>query len=344
MQPMQPMNRPRSIGPGVARGLRTLTALALLLIALPVAVSACASLPPSSSSAGEAGTYVDGGGPEAAEGATGDTATTVDRAARDAFLDEFFSEDDYSDEEGWGDGEDEEIILVTYQVSGDDISGPVEEPVSGDLADLQGDVQTQEEIWDYFVSFMPADQRDLIAEFIIFTDGSGNVLAATDQLSEAPDAWSLEVDIADAEDKAELTYTLLHEYAHVLTLNNTQFSAAASGGDTYESEDEPLAGDSYLNLFYQEFWTDIYTEWELAYDEDYLDDFYEEHSDEFLTDYAATEPEEDIAESWLYFIIEEQPQGESIAEDKMLFFYDFPAMTALREEIRDNLYLYLVGQ
>ena len=340
------MNRSRSPRDSVC-GLGILPALALILIALLVAVSACTSLPDTSTStstSGDGGPSAGEGGQEATEGATSDTATTVDRAARDAFLEEFFTEGDYSDEEGWGDGEDEEIILVTYQVSGDEISGPVEEPVSGDLADLQEDVQTQEEIWDYFVSFIPADERDLIAEFIIFTDGSGNVLAATDQLSEAPDAWSLEVDIADAQYKAELTYTLLHEYAHVLTLNNTQFRADGADGETYESEDEPLAGDSYLNLFYQEFWTDIYTEWELAYDEDYLDDFYEEHSDEFLTDYAATEPEEDIAESWLYFIIERQPEGDSIAEEKILFFYDFPAMVALREEIRDNLYLYLVEQ
>jgi hypothetical protein len=191
---------------------------------------------------------------------------------------------------------------------------------------------------------MPADERELITEFIIFTDGADNVLAATDQISEAPEAWSLEIDIADVADKAELTYNLLHEYAHVLTLNDSQFVIGLGREDTYQSEDAWTTSDSYLNLFYQQFWTDIYTEWELAYDEDYLDEFYEEHSDEFLTDYAATEPEEDIAESWLYFIISERPSGGSVAEQKIDFFYRFPDMVSLREEIRDNLYLYLTSE
>lgn len=325
---------------GSIRGVGMFLASLLTLITLLLAVSACTHLTATSTSKmGDAETSTTAAGPP--------TASTVDRAARDAFLREFFTEEEYWAGDDYEGGEDEEIILVTYEVNGDEISSPVEEPASGDLAGLQDDVQTQEEIWTYFVSFMPADERELIAEFIIFTDGSGNVLAATDQLSEAPDAWSLEVDIADAQDQVELTYTLLHEYAHVLTLNNTQFATGAGdggAGETYASEDEPMAGNSYLNLFYQEFWTDIYTEWELAYDEDYLDEFYEDHFDQFVTDYAATEPEEDIAESWLYFIVEDRPEGYSVAEEKILFFYDFPAMVALREEIRDNLYLYLTGR
>ncbi|OFW64899.1 MAG: hypothetical protein A2Y74_06805 [Actinobacteria bacterium RBG_13_63_9] len=154
----------------------------------------------------------------------------------------------------------------------------------------------------------------------------------------------MEIDPADAGDKAELTYTLLHEYAHVLTLNNTQFTPHAGGGSTYQSEEAYTAEDSYLNLFYQRFWGDIYAEWEGYYDDDSVEDFYELHRDQFLTDYAATEPEEDIAESWLYFIISARPEGTSTAEQKIEFFYDFPEMVGLRDEIRNNLYTYLAEQ
>jgi hypothetical protein len=332
------MNRPPTAENRAARLVGTI--LSLLLIVFALAVAACASAP---SKAGDGGTQAgESGGNDVYGSTTEAPAAPVDRAARDAFLKEFFTEDDYSSDEGSGDEEPAEIILVTYQVDGDEISGPVEESVDSAFIDLQDDIQTQEDIWDFFVSFMPAERRKLISEYVIFTDGADNVLAATDQVSETPEAWSLEIDIADVADKAELTYNLLHEYAHVLTLNNSQFGAGAKGNSTYQSEEESTAADSYLNLFYQRFWTDISADWELAYDEDYLDEFYEEHADEFLTDYAATEPEEDIAESWLYFIISEQPSGDSIAEQKVDFFYDFPEMVSLRQAILDNLYLYLI--
>jgi hypothetical protein len=277
------------------------------------------------------------------EDSTSGSAEAIDIAARDAFLEEFFTEEEDWSDSAWGDEEDEEIILVTYQVSGDEISDPAKESVSGDLTELQQDTETQEEIWDYFVHFMPAEQREPIAEFIIFTDGTDNVLAATDQLGETQDTWSLEIDIADTDDKAELTSTLLHEYAHILTLNNAQFVPDVSSGSTYQSEDNYTTEDSYLNLFYQQFWADIYAEWEGYYDDDSLEEFYELYPDQFLTDYAATEPEEDIAESWLYFIISLPPEGSSIAEKKIEFFYGFPEMVSLRDEIRDNLYVYLAN-
>lgn len=298
-----------------------------------------------------------------AEDTSDDSAVSVDTAACDAFLADFFVEDDYSSgddsEDGEDEGEDEEedgedggeagedddeIILVTYQVNGDEISNPQEESVSDDLIALQQDTETQQEVWDYFINFMPAEQRERISEFIIFTDGQENVLAAVDQLSVTPDAWSLEIDIADTDDKAELTYTLLHEYGHIMTLNNTQLTTTGGSCTTYQSDEDCTTEGSYLNQFYQAFWTDIYFEWEAAYADDTLDAFYEQYSDQFLTDYAATEPDEDIAESWLYFIISDPPAGDTIAEQKILFFYDFPELVSLRDEIRSNLCLYLMDE
>jgi hypothetical protein len=337
------MNRPHTPMNRASHLIKTLVPVVLLvlLFALGFAVAACGS---SQSTADNTGTQAgQAAGEEVGVATTSESTASVDRAARDAFLQEFFTEDDYTSTAGSGGEESEEIILVTYQVDGGQISSPVEESVAGDLVDLQEDTQTQQEIWEYFVRFMPADERKLISEFVIFTDGAENVLAAADQVSESPEGWSLEIDIVDVADKAELTYNLLHEYAHVLTLNGTQFGTGGDDSSTYQSEDERTAADSYLNLFYQRFWTDIYSEWELAYDEDYLDEFYDEHSDQFLTDYAATEPEEDIAESWLYFIVSERSSGESVADQKMDFFYGFPEMVSVREEIRDNLYQYLLG-
>ena len=68
-----------------------------------------------------------------------------------------------------------------------------------------------------------------------------------------------------------------------------------------------------------------------------LDDFYKIYQDQFLTDYAATSPLEDIAESWAFFVLSPKPELNSIANEKILFFYEYPELVALRQEILDRL-------
>ena len=110
--------------------------------------------------------------------------------------------------------------------------------------------------------------------------------------------------------------------------------------------DEGCSRDnSYLNQFVNEFWPDdLYNEWdEIQYEEDddtyydMLDAFYVKYQNQFVTDYAATNPEEDIAESWTYFVLQPKPDGNTIAEQKVLFFYDFPELVELRNEIASRV-------
>ncbi len=93
------------------------------------------------------------------------------------------------------------------------------------------------------------------------------------------------------------------------------------------------------------FWGDIYAEWEeIAYmedeteAEDALYAFYEQYQDQFVSDYAPTSPEEDIAEAFSIFIMQPKPAGETIAEEKVLFFYDYPELVELRAELVSRLY------
>jgi hypothetical protein len=107
------------------------------------------------------------------------------------------------------------------------------------------------------------------------------------------------------------------------------------------------ASDSYINAFYSAFWADIYDEWAETVEfsdgevnEDEVITFYDQYPDQFVTDYAPTGPEEDIAESWIYFIFSEKPAGDTIAEQKILFFYNYPELVQLRDEIRSGLCKY----
>jgi hypothetical protein len=255
---------------------------------------------------------------------------------------------------------DEERRLVTYSIQGNELGNPLFESVPTDLSDEQADVPSHQAIWSYFARIIPQDDRGFVTEFSVLTDGKDNLLAAVAQSQNNPAHWRLEVDIADAQDYEGLTFTLIHEFGHLLTLNEKQVAPSmavfnnpqdsalrsheAAMCPNYYAHEGCSNRDSYLNQFYQRFWTAKYEEWyqvESIQDEylyyTRLNEFYEKYRDEFVTEYAPTNPGEDIAESWAYFILTSRPQGSTIAQQKVLFFYEYPELVELRQEIIKNL-------
>ena len=252
--------------------------------------------------------------------------------------------------------EPEHLYLVTYSVSGDRISAPYYEEVPADLAGFQEDISGHKEIWNYFVTLIPSAERDSLAEYSIVTDGEGNILAAVAQTVNDPAQWGLEVDIRDSDDKLNLTYTLIHEYAHLMTLGPGQVTPSEAVFNHPDDDDiyleevnacpdyfpgEGCSGaDSYINAFFDAFWADIHAEWQdinlIENDDGYyeaLDDFYSRYEERFVSNYAATNPEEDIAEAFTFFVLSSRPNGDTIAEQKILFFYRYPELIHLRAEI-----------
>ncbi len=68
-----------------------------------------------------------------------------------------------------------------------------------------------------------------------------------------------------------------------------------------------------------------------------MNQFYEKNKSKFITEYAMTNPEEDIAESFMRFIVDEKPKGDTMAEEKIRFFYQFDELVELRKEMREKL-------
>ena len=252
------------------------------------------------------------------------------------------------------------IFLVSYEVTDNKLTGPHIERVPDELEDERDDRATHEAIWDYFAALIPSEERRFVSEFGIFTDGKGNHLAAVSPTFSEPEQWILQVDALDAESYYDLSYTLIHEQGHLLTLNSEQVPPSEpifkfpENKTVYQQEQDAcpqyFSGegcskpDSYINQFFTRFWPYIYEEWEQIdqeEDEDtrytLLRDFYKVHQDQFVTDYAPTSPAEDIAESWTYFILSPKPEITSIASEKILFFYEYPELVELRTQILKNI-------
>lgn len=255
---------------------------------------------------------------------------------------------------------DDDVYLITYQIAGEELTDPQYEDFSEQFQPFRDDMGTHMRVWNYFRALIPADQRTMLAEYVISTDGTDGLLAAVGQTESDPEKWLLQVDIADTDENYELTYTLIHEFGHLLTLgpgqvppslamfndpyNEDIYYEEASACPNYFPGEGCANADSYIDDFYYRFWTEIFDEWnEINFEEDddayyeKLDEFYLKYEDQFATSYAVTNPEEDIAESFSFFILSPKPSGADIWEEKLLFFYEYPELVALRETILNNI-------
>ncbi|WP_413363045.1 hypothetical protein [Lysinibacillus sp. 3P01SB] len=112
----------------------------------------------------------------------------------------------------------------------------------------------------------------------------------------------------------------LHELAHLLSLTPEEVDYSLPERycwTNYTEEGGCFYEDSYLYQFYGRFWL--------------LD--YEETSEYFLSEYATTHEQEDFAESFMYFVLYPKPEGSTVADQKILFFYEFEEMVMLRAEL-----------
>ncbi len=219
----------------------------------------------------------------------------------------------------------------------------------------------------------------------------------------------------DALETHVLKSTLIHENAHILTLGESQSDndiiiwseycndrfddgsidyeecdfdeirrivaqrEAACAPNFYFKLSGCLKDDSYMNKFFQKFWTDIYPEYYYGGEQIMsTNEFHQKYYDQFVTWYAASAPTEDIAESFRAFVLwddelidfntkwckteydfggqadkgwnlvnehglsyyykcEKIYRDNSIWEEKIRFFYDFPELVEMRDFIRSNL-------
>ena len=221
-------------------------------------------------------------------------------------------------------------------------------------------------IWDRAREIIPDAYEHYIRYFDISSDGLEGGMAYVEPGQEDGrtdlSSWTLSMDIVDSVDhmgefrSEELDITLIHEFAHILSINDGQADPVAVEDydddrwietwdftDRYRTFDAVFRKDSYLNRFFQEFWgAEQIQEWfaveaqskdEAEYWTVFTALTVHYHTD-FVSDYAMTNPEEDFAESFTHFVLEEKPTGELLSHRKIRFFYDYPELVRIRDEIR----------
>ncbi len=196
------------------------------------------------------------------------------------------------------------------------------------------------EIWDFYKSMIPASEISWIKQFEIY-DGEGAEYGYVTNLDDGLEKWRLGIAIDGAYTNGlngdkELAHTIIHEQFHVMSLNRTQLNPNTNDCD-YNTDEGCSLEESYLDDFVETFWMDILEEHQKINpnNENKLYRFYEKYESQFVNDYAATNPEEDIAESFTYFVKNEKNDNPiDIRYQKVQHFYQYEELVNLRDAIR----------
>jgi hypothetical protein len=239
----------------------------------------------------------------------------------------------------------EEGALSLYAINGNDITKIKDYQVSNDLLSFQQDVVKHQDMWAYFTQLIPLNARVEIVEFEVI-HGGGELLGYVTPIDETDlSRWRMGLaidaigDLSQVDLKTEFAYTSIHEYGHVLTLNDKQVDAAKGQGScgTFHTGEGCSNSNSYINELYNIGWADIIDEFNAISNENQAEDFYNKYQDRFVTPYAASNPGEDVAEVFSVFVTADNPPtGNTIADQKVKAMYNHPELVALRDEIRKD--------
>jgi len=226
------------------------------------------------------------------------------------------------------------------------------------LDTASSDVQSQtEKITHIMNTIVPARDMKRISKIFPDSDGPDGTLAYVEPSSENGSTWKMAYDPTDSfnsddtlKNPQELLTTLVHEYAHVLALNDSQVDFVSSEVEFVVCEENEVILDegcgksgAYLSQFVKDFWPESVREqtreaMQEEREEEFSYELYDANPDNYLTKYAATNETEDFAESFALFVMRsDKPEGKLVKNQKLLFFYSYPELVTLRSHMRGGL-------
>ena len=218
----------------------------------------------------------------------------------------------------------------------------------GPSADGEEPDETAQQLWSLFAA-VAGERTDTIDAFAVYNDPDDTSMASV-MRTDDPARWNADVNTAWIDDEAELEHTMVHEFGHILTLSADQVPETTGACPTVELGEGCPGPTSLAAGFQSRFWA--------AYgasvpaddgaDEGEVAAFFREHGsfDSFVSEYAATNMVEDMAESWAEYVLSDTPgftlsdaTGTSEASQKIRFFDAYPPFATERTRIREALFI-----
>lgn len=185
------------------------------------------------------------------------------------------------------------------------------------------------QIWNHIKAISPDDlTANYIDTYRVFTDANDGTLAyIVDEDDDGKFVIAINLATHQKSTPQEQTLTIVHELAHIATLNKDQI---AEGTCEYETQEGCFGDQSVLAQFVERFWTQA--DQDAAANEE---DLYSANPSNFVTDYAATNPEEDVAESFAYYVVKNNYDQATVAGQKQAFFDEFDEARDIKADMRE---------
>ncbi len=119
---------------------------------------------------------------------------------------------------------------------------------------------------------------------------------------------------------------MVHEYGHIVTLDTTQVDKTTGACPVLTVPEGCVKSGSVLAEFHNAFWAG-YGSTDAA---DYS-------ADRFVSEYAASNSVEDLAETFAYFVLRPKPEGTAVKDQKIQKLYNFQNLVNIRNRIRATL-------
>lgn len=192
-------------------------------------------------------------------------------------------------------------------------------------------LKQKKDIWNYFVN-IAGNQfvNENIVKLTFNNSPEDTTMASVNQNTEDNTKWDLSVNLAYADNKTQLIYTLVHEYTHILSLNKTKVDVNNQGecGALKLSEGCALV-DSPINKFYQTYWAALGAD----ANTNNFGQYYGANPDNFVSEYAGTNVIEDFAETFTTFVLKNTSSLPAGAQAKVAFLASLPELKSRSVQI-----------
>ena len=223
-------------------------------------------------------------------------------------------------------------VVAKYEVTGSGDSELIDEPAHRDYFERMYEV-------------MPVYYAEKFTSLQVFTGEGIYFDAFVETLPPDYKTWrySVHEDALGEIDSIPTTELIVHELGHVVSLEavpGKRLRINNSCSSYYERNGCPPL-NSYLNEFAEEFWSSeaLQRAKSFASASDTMqavEFYYEQNADKYVTEYAAINPEEDFAETFMYFVMDYEVEG-VVADEKITFFSSFSEMRELKKTVSGQL-------
>lgn len=205
----------------------------------------------------------------------------------------------------------------------------------------EGADAVDKEIWEIIKDLAPSDTvLKSITEFEVYYDPASGFDASVQSVGGKLEQWRMSINYAALENFSTFPELIIHEYAHLITYQKDQITTilddlnVEENCQTYFDDGFCFVDGSYIDSFYSHYWENTNADIGRSRTTGETRDYYSMHKDDFISQYATTNVEEDFAETLGAFVFGEGYTEGDINTQKINALYTFDDLVLYKQKAR----------